>query len=130
MEKKKKKKKCEEEYFRRINKILRLKLNSGNVATPINSRAVAVIRYSAGLIKRTKKIKSNRQKKQEKITIRRALHPQADFDGLYIPSNNGGRGMISVEDSVEIETESLKKYIENRNERLLKPVEREEFLGY
>ena len=59
------------------------------------------------------------------MTMQRALHPQADVDRLYIPRNNGGRGMIGVEDRVEMETECLKKYIENSNERLLKAVEDE-----
>ena len=30
--------------------------------------------------------------------------PQADVDRLYIPRHNGGRGMVSVEDCVEMET--------------------------
>ena len=39
------------EYFHRTKKILKSKLNSGNVVTVINSNVAAVIRYSAGLIK-------------------------------------------------------------------------------
>ena len=35
--------------------------------------------------------------------------------------------MISVEDCAEMETESLRKYVENSNERLLKAVEVEGF---
>ena len=35
----------------------------------------------------------------------RALHLPADVDRLYMPRNNGGKGMISVEDCVEKETE-------------------------
>ena len=35
--------------------------------------------------------------------------------------------MISVEDCAEMETENLKKYVENSNERLLKTVEVEGF---
>ena len=37
--------------------------------------------------------------------------------------------MISVEDCLEMETESLKKYVENSNERLLKAVDGEGILG-
>ena len=47
------------------------------------------------------------------MTMRRALYPQADVDRHYIPRNNGVRGMISVKDYVEMETENLKKYVEN-----------------
>ena len=56
-------------------------------------------------------------------------YPQADVGRFYIPWNNGGRGIISAEDYVEMETESLKKYVENSNERLLKAVEGEGILG-
>ena len=41
----------------------------------------------------------------KKLTMRRALHPQANVDRLYIATNNGERGMVSVEDCVEMETE-------------------------
>ena len=63
------------------------------------------------------------------MTMRRTLHPQADVDRPCIPRNNGGRGMIIVEDCVIVETESLKKYVENSNERPLKTVEDEGILG-
>lgn len=59
----------------------------------------------------------------------RALHPQVDIDKLYIPRNNGGIGIISVEDCVEMEIESLKKYVESSNETLLKTVGEEGTLG-
>ena len=32
----------------------------------------------------------------------RAFHLQADVDRLYIPRNNGGKGMISVEECVKL----------------------------
>ena len=63
------------------------------------------------------------------MTTNRALHPQADIDRLYIPRNPGGRGMISVDDCVEMETESLKKCEENSKERLLKAVKGKRILG-
>ena len=37
-----------------------------------------------------------------------ALHPQANVDRLYLPKNKGERGMISVEDCVEMEIELVK----------------------
>ena len=59
--------------------------------------------------------------------MHRALHPQAD-DRLWIYLNNGRRGMISAKDCVEMETDSLKKYIESNKEQLPHAVEREIFL--
>ena len=96
----------------------------------INSRAVAVKRYSGGLIKWTKdELRTINRKTKKTMTMHRVLHPQADVDRPYILRNNGGRGKISVEDCVEIETVNLKKYVENSNERLLKTVEGEGILG-
>ena len=42
------------EYLRRIRKIVKSKLNGGNVVSAINARAVSIIRYGAGIIKWTK----------------------------------------------------------------------------
>ena len=59
------------------------------------------------------------KKTRKTMTVHRALHPQADVDRPYIPKNKGGSGIITVEDYVKIETESLKKYVESSKERLL-----------
>ena len=42
------------EYFRKVRKMLKSGLNSGNVIQAINSRAVSVIRYGAGIVDWTK----------------------------------------------------------------------------
>ena len=42
------------EYFRRIRKILKSKLNAGNTIKAINLRAVSIVRYGAGIIDWTK----------------------------------------------------------------------------
>ena len=63
------------------------------------------------------------------MNMHRALHPQADVDRLYIKRAEGGRGMISVEDCVEIVAKSLLKYIIESEEKLLKAVKDEGILG-
>ena len=45
----------EKEYLRRVRKFLKSKLNGINCITSINSRAVSITRYGAGIIKWTKK---------------------------------------------------------------------------
>ena len=65
-----------------------------------------MIRYSAGLIKWIKvKLRTRDRKTRKTVTMCRALHLPADVDRLYMPRNYGGKGMISVEDCVEKETE-------------------------
>ena len=89
-----------------------------------------MIRCRCGLIEWTKdKLRTMDKKTRKTMTVHRALHPQADVDRPYIPRNKGGSGMITVEDYVKIETESLKKYVESSKERLLNTVEREEIIG-
>ena len=41
-------------YIRRVRTILKFKLNGGNTVLAINSRAVSVIRYGAGVLGWTK----------------------------------------------------------------------------
>ena len=53
------------------------------------------------------------------MTIRRAIHSQTDVDRLSTTRNNGERGMISVEDCAEMETEPEEIPVESSNERLL-----------
>ncbi len=43
-------KKIKTKYFQRIRKILKSKLNAGNIFQAINSRAVSIIRYGAGIV--------------------------------------------------------------------------------
>ena len=38
------------EYIRRVNKLCRSKLNGGNLIGGINTGAVGVVRYSAGVV--------------------------------------------------------------------------------
>ena len=117
------------EYFRRIRKILKSKLNGTNCIKAINSRAVSLIRYSAGILKWTKEDVQKMDRKTRKLlTIYRAFHPKGDTDRLYFERAKGGRGLISVQDCISIEVESLRKYVQQSNERLLKVVNSEEML--
>ena len=118
------------EYFRRVKKILKSKLNGGNTIKAINSRAVSIIRYGAGIVDWTKEELQEMDRKTRKLlTINRALYPQADVNRLYLKRSEGGRGMIGVEDCVTIETNSLMSYIkQHANKKALKAVAREQVL--
>ncbi|XP_068738999.1 uncharacterized protein [Montipora capricornis] len=117
------------EYFRWIRKILKSKLNGGNVVNAMNSRAVSIIRYSAGIVEWTKdELRKLDRKTRKLLTINRAFHPQADVDRLYLKRAAGGRGLLSVEDCVNIEVGSLFRYIGESKERLLRFVSDENIL--
>ena len=45
------------------------------------------------------------------MTMHKALHPRDDVGRLYLPRNEGGRGLASIEDSVDTSIR-LEDYIE------------------
>ena len=78
----------------------------------INARAVSIVRYGASIINWTKtELRSMDRKTRKLLTIYGVLHPRANTDRLYI-KRDGGRGLISVEDCVPIESYRLNEYLE------------------
>ena len=119
-----------EEHIGRIRKFLKTKLNSVNTISAINSRAVAVIKYSAGVIKWTKEELQNLDRKtRELLTIYWAFHPRGDKDSLCSSRRNGGRGLIRVKDCVNMEISKLRRYASESNEKLVKAVWKEKLSG-
>ena len=118
--------KVKKEYYNRVRKVLRSKLNAGNTVSALNTWAVSLVRYSAGIIKwRKEDLQVMDRKTRKLMTIHGALHPKSDVDRIYIPRKEGGRGLLSVQDCVEAEEMSLSKYIEESSEEWLKLVEKE-----
>ena len=60
--------------------------------------------------------------------LHHALHLQADIDRLYFKRSEGGRGLMSVEDSANSEINRLSRYVEGCNGSLLEAVYKEEVL--
>ena len=57
--------------------MLKSSLNSGNIIQAINSRAVSVIRYGAGIVDWTKNELQEMDRKTRKLlTIYRSMHPR------------------------------------------------------
>ena len=56
-----------------------------------------------------------------------ALHPQADVDRLYFKRSEGGRGLMSIDDSVKNEINGLSRYVKSCNGPLLEAVYKEKF---
>ena len=50
------------------------------------------------------------------MTMHKALHPRDDIDKLYVSRKVGGRGLASIEDSVDAWRQRLKDYIEKHEE--------------
>ena len=115
-----------QEYFRRVKLILKSKLNAGNVVMAVNSRAVSLVRYCAGIVEWTKAELQEMDRKTRKIfTMNRSLHPRSDVDRLYIKRTEGGRGLQCLEEVVKLEELSLAFYLSKKEEKLLKEVVKE-----
>ena len=99
--------KIQKEYVRRVRKILQSRLNGLNSISAINSRAVSVVRYGAGIIKWPKERVDTKTRKL--LTTHRAFYCRGDIDRQHVKRIQGGRGWISVEDCVNIEISSLKR---------------------
>ena len=105
------------EYIRRL-KVLKTKLNGGNLVHEVNTWAVSLLRYSAAFISsRKSELQVINRKTRKLFTIYGALHPKLDVDRLYIPRKEGGRGLISIEECVEIR--GLEVYVHGSEERLI-----------
>ena len=104
--------------------ILKSKLNGKNKITAINTWAVAVFRYGAGILQwKESELKNVDRKSRKTITMYGALHPKSDVNRLYIKRREGGRGLMSVECCVREEEEnSLGFYVANSEEILIKGV--------
>ena len=72
------------EYKRRFKFILESKLNGGNAVRAINTWAVAVLRYTGGILEWNKEELQNMDRKTRKImTMNGALQPRASVATLY-----------------------------------------------
>ncbi|XP_068713273.1 uncharacterized protein [Montipora capricornis] len=117
------KKKTIKEYKRRLLLILKSKLNGKNKRTAINTWAVAVFRYGAGILQwKESGLKNVDRKSRKTMTMYGALHPKSDVHRLYIKRKEGGRGLKSVECCVRKEENSLGFCVANSEENLIKGV--------
>ena len=77
--------KVKETYLTRLKLLLKSKLNSPNLITAMNSWAVAVVRYSAGLIDWTKEEVRELDRVTRKLMFEHsALHPKSNVIRLYM----------------------------------------------
>ena len=97
-----KKGKIKKEHVRRTRKLLETKLSGRKLIKGINSWAVSLVRYSGPFVKLTREEpKQIDQRTRKLMTIHKALHPRDDVDRLYVSRKEVGRGLASIENSVD-----------------------------
>ena len=95
----------------------------------MNACAVGIIRYGAGVLEWTKEeLKSIDIKTRELINMNESLHPRGNVGRLYFARKEGGRGLISCEERVNVEVQSLDKNHSESLKWMLKFVAREKGL--
>ena len=108
------------EYIRRVKKLCRSKLNGGNLIGGINTWAVGVVRYSAGVVDWTMEEMTSMDRRTRKIlAMNGCLHSRSNVARLYLPRKEGGRGLIGIEESVRKERKSLYGYLRESTEWML-----------
>ena len=108
------------EYIRTIRKFLKSKLNGGNLLRGVNTWAVCLLRHSAAFVSWMKsELQAIDRKTRKLFTIYGALHPKSDIDRLYVPGKEGERGLISIEDCVELAIGGLEVHVHVSEERLI-----------
>ena len=114
------KEKIQKEYLRRTRKLLETKLNSRNLIKGITTWAVPLVRYSGLFLKWTRdELKQMDQRTRKLMTTHKALHPIDDVDRLHVSRKEGGRGLASIEDSVDASIRRLKDYIQKHDGGLI-----------
>ena len=53
------------------------------------------------------------------MTMHKVLHPSDEVDRLYVPRKEGGRGLASIEDSIDMLIQRLDDYIEKHERGLI-----------
>ena len=111
------------EYLRRVKKVAESKLYAGNLVGAVNSWAVSVVRYTAGILEWTaSELKAMDVKTRKRLTMNNAFPKTCNVDRLYMKRKVGGRGLISVEECVRSEELALNEYVRASEESMLKEV--------
>ena len=113
------------EYVRRVKKVAESKLYAGNLVGAVNSWAVSVVRYTAGVLEWTEKeLQQMDVKTRKRLTMNGAFHKGSNVDRLYMKRKEGGRGLLSVEECVRSEELALCEYVRASAEPMLVEVAR------
>ena len=114
--------KIKKECLRRTRKLLETKLSCRNLIQGINTWAVLLVRYSWPFVKWTREAnepKQMNQRTRKLMTMHKALHPRDDVDRVYVSRKEGGRGLVSIKNSVDVSIQRLEDYREKHEGGLI-----------
>lgn len=118
------------EYLRRVKLVAKSKLYAGNMMRAVNTWAVSVVRYTAGILDWSDaELKAMDVKTRKILTMNGVFHMRSSVDRLYMKRKDGGRGLISVKQCVRSEEAGLHEYIAASEEWMLKEVAADIVMG-
>ena len=107
------KNKIQKAYLRRTRKLLETELFSRNLIKRINTWGVFLVRYSGPFLEWTREeLKQMDQRTRKLMTPHKALRSRDDVDRLYVSRKEEGRGLASIEDSVDALIQRLEDNIQ------------------
>lgn len=84
-------------YLQRVRQVLRSQLNGKNKIQAVNTYALPVVRYPAGIIRWSRKdIKATGIRTRKHLTMYRGFHLKFGSLRLYDKRKYGGRGLVSI----------------------------------
>ena len=105
---------------RKTRKLLETEQYSRNLIKEINTWAFHFVRYLGSFSKGTKEeLRQMDQRTRKLRAMSKALHPSDDVDWLCVSRYKGGRGLVSIEDSVDVSIQWFEDYIKKRRGRLI-----------
>ena len=114
----------------RLRKVLKSKLNGGNLVRGVNTWAISLLRYSAAFVSwRKSELQAIDRKTRKLFTIYGASHPKSDVDRLYIPRKERGGGLIFIKDCIELEIRGLEMFVHGSEERLIQAAKGDKING-
>ena len=112
--------KIQKEYSKRTRKLLVTKLSRRNLIKGMNTWAIPLVRYPGPFLKRIREeLKQMDQRTRKLMIIHKALHPRDEVDRIYASRKEVGRGLASIEDSVNASIQRFEKYV-GKHERIIK----------
>ena len=114
------KERIRKEYYRRIRLVLKSELNALNRIEAINTLAIPVVTYSFNIINwQMSEIQRMDRKTRKLLTMERMHHPKSDVDRLYLPRDQGGRGLTQLEMTYKTTTIGLYHYLNTSKDMLM-----------
>ncbi|XP_041986276.1 uncharacterized protein LOC121738355 [Aricia agestis] len=111
------------EYFKITKKILNTHLSARNTMKAINAYATPVLLYSFGIVNyKDRDIKAIDTKTRKLLALNKAHQQKAEVERLYLPTEEGGRGLLNIESLYKSQIIKYKQHLNKARDYLIKAV--------